>query len=214
MPLRQIREICPHVYLGFWEISEEPEELHLQLKILTQDNQTDIPIFTSEVRQRQWLASRVLVYTLLQRLSSEQIVFQTNAAGKPIFPESSFRVSISHCQNLAAVILSDAYEVGIDIEIISPKVMRVRNKFMTDTEKNDAAEDVEKTLIYWSGKETLYKLYSKRQLIFKDNLFIKPFSKARAGTVAAQITAPDIHKNYILHYEVLDQHILTYSIDC
>ena len=213
MPLREIREVYPHVYLGLWEITESLAELSQSLKTLTKNINLPIPIFTSTARQRQWLGSRVLAYALLQKLSPEPVLLQNNNSGKPEFQNSSYRVSISHSHHLAAVILSQNYEVGIDIEIISPKVMRVRNKFMTEAEKNNAAEDVEKALIYWSGKETLYKLYSQKQLIFKENLFISPFNKLPAGTTGAQIVTSDFNKRYTLHYEILNQHILTYTLD-
>jgi len=214
MPLRQIRELNPHVYLGFWEITESPEELSALLNKYIGPNPAVVPTFTHAARQRQWLASRVLAYSLLQKFTPEPLLLQTDANGKPIVPASAYQVSISHCRDLAAVIVSDGVEVGIDIEFISPKVMRVADKFMVAAEKKDANEDIEKTLIYWSGKETLYKLYSKKRLLFKEHLFINSFNKVQAGTLTAQIAAPDCQKNYHLHYEIWDQHILTYSIDC
>jgi 4'-phosphopantetheinyl transferase len=211
MALLNIRQINQATYLGFWEITEDTTLLRDTLRELTQ-NQLELPEFASLTRQKQWLSSRILVYTLLQQFTPDFIPLSSNPEGKPIFPDEVYQVSITHSHQLVGVILSGQFKVGIDIEFISPKVLRVADKFMALPEKEAAAGDLIKILIYWSAKETLYKLYSKKKLIFKDHLRINPFTlqKAGIGTVNALVKTPETENTYIVYYETLNQYILTY----
>jgi 4'-phosphopantetheinyl transferase EntD len=211
MGLLEIREINPATYSGFWEMTEPLETLQ-ELIQATAGTQLTIPCFTSAVRQRQWLSSRILAYKLLQKFTSTCIPLHTNSYGKPVFADDVYQISITHSRQLVAVILSKQNKVGIDIEFISPKVLRVANKFMAPAESKDAAGEIEKTLIYWSAKETLYKLYSKRQLIFKDNIQIEPFRQEQPGTLNTRIIISDFTAAYQVYYEKMNDYILTYCV--
>lgn len=209
MALLHIRQISPTTYLGFWEISEEIPYLRGMLQTLTQ-NQLVLPEFTSQTRQQQWLSSRILVYTLLQEFTPDFLPLSTNPAGKPVFPAEAYQVSITHSHQLVGVILSSQDKVGIDIEFISPKVLRVADKFLAQAEKEAANGELTKILIYWSAKETLYKLYSKKQLIFKEHLLLHPFSLQKVGTLTALVKTPEAEDTYTVFYETLNTYILTY----
>ncbi|GEO06438.1 siderophore biosynthesis protein [Adhaeribacter aerolatus] len=211
MALLNIREINPATYLGFWEISETAESLRNALQDLT-SCQLVIPEFASASRQKQWLSSRILVYTLLQNFTAAYFPLQTSAAGKPIFPEEKYQVSITHSHTLVGVILAKGHKVGIDIEIISPKVMRVVDKFMCGPEIEDAGGNLEKTLVYWSAKETLYKLYSKKKLIFKDHLLVEPFALHNTGALTTLVKTPGTENTFTVYYEHLNGYILTYCV--
>ena len=211
MALLEIREINPVTYIGFWEITETREILQALLQAAT-GNQLPVPGFTSVTRQSQWLSSRLLAYTLLAKFTDAFIPLHTNSNGKPVFANDNYQISITHSRQLVAVILSEQKKVGIDIEIISPKVLRVADKFMAPTESTDAAGHIEKTLIYWSAKETLYKLYSKRQLIFKEHILIEPFRQKQPGTLNTRITTSDSEETYQVYYEKMNGYILTYCL--
>ena len=125
MPLLPIRTINPHAYLGFWHLTETPEILAPVLKTIA-PTQLVIPAFSNPNRQKQWLAGRILAYTLLQKFTSEPILLNVDAAGKPYFKNNKYNLSISHTGQTVTVLLSDIYQVGIDIESIHPIVLRVK----------------------------------------------------------------------------------------
>lgn len=133
MPLLHIKTIDQHTKIGFWNLAEPLEALHQALPphVTVEERLAQV----HHKRQREWLASRVLVYRLLEEFTPLPLQLLRNQYGKPYFPDSRFHVSISHSPELAAVILSDKYEVGIDIELVSPKALRVQEKFLTDEEK-------------------------------------------------------------------------------
>src|SRR5688572_21203155 len=113
--------------MGFWQITESVPDLLAQLKNARPEK--NIPAYKSEIRQKEWLASRILVYELLAKFTSEKIVLFSNEHGKPFFPETGLHISISQSAEMVVVLLSDTFEVGIDIEKIKPKALKLAFKF-------------------------------------------------------------------------------------
>jgi hypothetical protein len=99
------------------------------------------------------------------------------------------------------------------METIHPKVLRVKNKFLAIAEQEAAGDDINKTLIYWCTKETLYKLYGRKQVLFKEHLQVKPFGMRSRGQLEASIQLPEWQQDYTVHYEVGTDFILTYCLD-
>ena len=194
--------------LGIWQTSESLQELQALLPAHVDCAQI---AEVNDKRKKEWLASRVLVYTLLKQFTGMPAVLRKDQNGKPYFEGLPFHVSVSHSPALAAVIISDKYEVGIDIELLSPKALRVAGKFLSEAENAYTAQNESQTCLYWSAKETLYKLYSRKQLIFKDNLILKP--SAIQNMLEGQVITTDFSKLYQIRYEFLPDHVLTYCID-
>jgi len=212
MPLQSVQKIDQNTYLGFWLLTEPAIDLSQQLKKMAPATLA-LPEFTSASRQQQWLAARVLVYTLLQKITPEPFLLCTDSLGKPFLENSHFYLSISHTRTHVAVILSDRFEVGIDIETINPKVLRVKEKFMSTSELTAAGDSLLKILIYWCTKETLYKLYGRKKLLFQGQLGVKPFNLKDNGTLDASINTPDFQKDYFVFYENKKDYLLTYCLD-
>ncbi|WP_347157889.1 4'-phosphopantetheinyl transferase superfamily protein [Pontibacter chitinilyticus] len=209
MPLLLTRSLNPHTLLSIWHLTEPPEELQHLMPAHAAAHL--LPGQVHPRRQREWLASRVLAYRLLQHFTPEPLLLQRNEAGKPYFARQGLHVSITHSPHLAAVILSDKYEVGTDIELITPKALRVADKFLSETEKENTKADTKKTCLYWSAKETLYKLYSRKKLILKENIHVSP--SAEANMLQGRVQTENFSKLYQIAYETLHEHVLTYCID-
>jgi phosphopantetheinyl transferase len=212
MPLLSIRKISADTFLGYWDLQEPAPVLQEQLLALAPAG-LDLPAFNSQSRQQQWLGGRLLAYTLLKELITNQPLLLAVAGAKPYFDLPGLHLSISHSRQQAVAILSMAGPVGIDIETIQPKVLRVQDKFLTVAEQRAAGGDLYKTLIYWCTKETLYKLYGRKQILFKEHLMVRPFQDQRPGQLEAAIQTPHFQKHYTVHYEVGTDFILTYCLD-
>jgi len=209
MPLLETRQLNPHTILGIWSLTETVEEL---TQALPAHLQPDTLLQQAHVRrQREWLASRILVYSLLKHFTQQVLPLLCNEHGKPVFPENRYFVSITHSLELIAVLISDKHEVGIDVELVSPKALRVAHKFLTDAEREQTGDQIDKTCLYWSAKETLYKLYSRKQLIFKENLLLVP--SENNNILSGYVQTENLSKLYQIHFETLQHHILTYCID-
>ncbi len=207
MPLLELRQLNNHTLLGIWALTETKEELRQQLP-----SGVDVSgIATAHLRrQNEWLASRILAYQLLGKYTDQAHKLLRNEHGRPFFEDAGFHLSITHSPEMAAVILSDKYEVGIDIEVISGKALRVADKFLSEAEKSITANDPERTCLYWSAKETLYKLYSKKQLLLKENLLLEPSGH---NILQGCVQTENFSKLYQVYYETIQNHVLTYSID-
>lgn len=210
MPITEIRKLNDQTFMGFWQISESIPELLAQLKI--QRPAKDIPAYKSEMRQKEWLASRILAYELLEKFTSKKFVLVSNEHGKPFFPETSLHVSISQSAELVTVLISSEFEVGIDIEKIKPKALKLAFKFLSEKELTFIQNDETKACLYWSAKETLFKMYSRKQLHFIENLNLGPVTEAKTGTVTGRVITPNFDRNYTVHFEIGTDFILTYCL--
>jgi len=69
----------------------------------------------------------------------------------------------------------------------------------------------EMTLI-WSAKETLYKLYNKKELDFKKHLLIEPFSLVQTEKFFfGTINKDNLTKKQKIHFKFYNQIVLTYT---
>lgn len=120
-------------------------------------------------RKQEFVATRVL-----RTLHFGKVPIHYSHIGAPSIKKEGF-ISISHNKHVAGIAYCNSFQVGLDIEPIHEKVLRVKHKFLGKKEKemNDTSS-VEEMIKIWSGKEALYKLASRKEIIFSDNLFLTP----------------------------------------
>ena len=141
----------------------------------------------SHIRKQQLIGARYLLQKLIG--DSAPNIIENSIHGKPHIKGSDLEISISHTKEYIALILSKDKKVGIDIEILDPRIKRIENKFLRDDEREFINPDqyLEQLYIIWSAKETLFKIYEKGGLIFKENLIVHPFDYSEKGTIKADI---------------------------
>ena len=167
------------------------------------------PEIQNEQRKLQWFASRHLANEMLD---APDIIVK-DESGKPNFKTAPLNISLSHTQHFAAVITSKQHAVGIDIESINPKVEKIAFKFLTvqEIESIAAEQKIEKLILYWSAKESLFKFYGWGGVEFKTQLLIAPFDLKQSGELKADINTPHLPvKNLTIQYEFFEGHVLTY----
>jgi 4'-phosphopantetheinyl transferase len=96
---------------------------------------------------------------LINKLLDKDVEIKYDDKGKPYLAKDNRHISISHSHNKLAIIINEHESTGIDIELIRDKVLKIKHKFLSESELKDANDDVDKLLIYWAAKETLYKIY-------------------------------------------------------
>lgn len=89
-----------------------------------------------------------------------------NEAGKPLLDDYNISIthSLSRKEGYAAVMISKTHEVGIDIEYVSPRIMKIASRFLRNDETPDGVTD---NLIHWCAKEAVYKLFSADDLTYQ-----------------------------------------------
>lgn len=128
--------------------------------------------YSSEHRKREWLAVRVLLYNMIGEI--KEISYQES--GRPYLADNSYQISISHTRGYVAVIISKTQRVGIDIEILGERAMKVAHKFVDETEciypETDKITRSEMLTMIWSAKETMYKCMDSREILFREELHV------------------------------------------
>ncbi|MBI2967519.1 MAG: 4'-phosphopantetheinyl transferase superfamily protein [Bacteroidetes bacterium] len=131
----------------------------------------------------------------------------------PCLVNQPWNVSVSHSGNHLACILTDLPHAGIDIEQISPRIEKIANRFLHESEKKTISgkNRLEKLYVIWCAKETLYKIFKKGGLIFSENLIIDPFEYSKKGEISGAIQTKDFVRKFYLFYEEFRGHILVFG---
>lgn len=152
---------------------------------------------TGEMTSRQ--RERSAVDGLLRKLLGDASL-QHDEAGKPLL--EGYHISISHTVRrqggYVAIMLSKSHEVGIDIEYVSDRIMRIAERFLRKDEKPVTVAD---HLVCWCAKEAVYKLFSSDDLTYQQMRVDVPMSTVEnlKRNITVDIT-PVVNDNFVLVY--------------
>lgn len=194
---------------GIWKTEETPEEL-LAMLPHREAYRPAAQAFKSEHRRQEWLAVRVLLYTLLGK--EKEIGYHPN--GKPYLTDASASIGISHTRGYVAVILGQPdREVGIDIEQYGERVRRVAPRFMRDDEVPSFYQntDVWSLLLHWSAKETIFKCLNASEVDFRNHIRLFPFPVDEAGVFLAEEYRTPARRHFAIHYHLFPDFVLTFT---
>jgi phosphopantetheinyl transferase len=200
MPIDSFTTLSSTSFLLIWKIEETLDVLYPQLHHLFLSDFHSCN-FSSKERMRQSIAVRLALCCLLQKLNLPIVPLSKNAQGKPFLENSKLHLSFSHTPYLAAATISTSFPIGIDIEIIRPKLGVVQEKVLTQNESKNAHNSLEKLAIYWCAKETLYKLFGRQQICTFKHIFVEPFQLKTAGIIVANLN----QKKYLMSYKREDK---------
>ena len=165
--------------------------------VLQLSNTISTADFNTEKRKKEWLASRLLLNEINPNYS-----ISYNAFGAPELNNGS-NISISHSKGLVAIIISQQ-QVGLDIEEISEKAIRISAKFVSTNNLN--ALTAEKATLIWCCKEAVFKWHQKGEVDFIADIKLHPFESIKKG----EITAKFRDTRLILNYQKIHNHYLVY----
>lgn len=201
------RNILPNgAEIGIWKMDEDANQLKCLLsKQCIADNH--FLAYKNPVRQLEWLCARVLI----KELCGEEKKICYHASGKPYLEDKSCNISISHTKNYVALMLHKTLEPGIDIEKRSERVLKLKEKFMSNNELNsiDPLHKALHVLLHWSAKESLFKVLPESKIDFIEHLHIRPFNLATKGSFEAYETRSNNQQKFTVHYEIFNDFVLT-----
>lgn len=183
MPLFYQHNINEQTKLAVWHITES-ENFFLAHVPLQRD-------ITHPHKRLQHLAGRYILRLLFSDFPFELI--RIASTKKPYLPDDAFHFSISHCGNYAAAIVSTSQRIGIDIEIPTPKVARIRHKFLHAVEwegvegsanydQNSQDKEITNRLtLLWSAKEAVFKWYGNGEVDFSEHIRLQTTSLHASG---------------------------------
>lgn len=208
MPLLFNKHITPNSQLALWHITEGVDGLLLLLNCRIDP----LVLNVNEQLKKQRISARILVNLLCAEPCNE---IKYDGYNKPSLMNSTTKISISHAHDRVAVIINKVNETGIDIELIKSKVERIARRFMSEAELKqlDNSNRIEQLITYWCAKEALYKYYGKKELLFRENIFVEPFAQNASGKLVGHIKTSHINIDLSLCYEKTGDYMLVYVND-
>ena len=210
MPFFQKIE-CGKGWGGIWKITESPDELCRMLP-LGEYHRGQAARYASPKRRLEYLAVRMLVYAL----TGEELPISYRVSGRPFFAGCPLQLSISHTSGYAAVLFSEEYETGIDIEAFSDRIVRLKERLIGPEERAESVYDI---LLHWSSKEAAFKILDQEGIDFRRNLTVSGLACAASRDHAE--ADGDFRLAYHLsggetgvfpiHYETTSDFVLTYT---
>ena len=196
MPLYKSLTVNKSTKVLIWKIEESFNELNKNV-LLSDKSQIRLDGMKSDLHQRGFLSVRHLLKEV--GYSDADLVY--DEFGKPHLKDGK-HISITHSFTFSGIIISNTIAVGIDIEKQRDKILKIAHKFTPVEEyKTIANHDalISKLTIVWGAKESLYKIYGKKKLLFLHNIFVNDFKFADKKTTG-EIRYDDEESSYNIHF--------------
>lgn len=197
MPLVSVENVAPGIRLGLWRIESESTDIYALYPALRN-------LDTDGVKSKSRLLEKLSVAALICEMTGvecPEIGHKVN--GAPLL--DGFQIGISHTHSYAAVILSQDVDVAVDIEYRSERVKRIVSKFVRNDEQS---ESLDRLLLNWCAKETVYKLLNAENLGYFD-MRLKPFSISDEGKFLVEDLKGK--QSVWLNYRITPDYTLTFS---
>ena len=203
------KELDNEAVIGVWQITETEQEL-IDLSSTPSDEMEEISFIRSESLRKQRLAVRALLNTLFD----EKVYLSHHDNGKPYLENNPVNISITHTEKYVAVILHEEENVGIDLESLDRDFSAVEKKALSEDEIDDLDDDNrnEQLAIYWCAKEAVFKLLSRYNVDFAEQIEIERFRLRGEGELEATFTSKDDEEEFDLEYMTFDRHVLVWVV--
>ncbi|GAB3710097.1 4'-phosphopantetheinyl transferase family protein [Flavobacterium koreense] len=177
MPLHKVVYLSNNTKLYLWKITEDFDTLFSQVK-LKDSSLARLETMKSESHQKGFLAVRML----LQHNDYSDFDLFYDEFGKPhIKPQGcsikDVEISISHSNDFSAIAISDS-KVGLDLEQLKEKTLRIAKRFMDVSHLDNLSEEekIKKATIVWGIKESIFKIKNEKGISFPNHIFEDDFS--------------------------------------
>ena len=217
MPVFFQQQINENTRLGVWKI-EETEEFF----------KGNVPVHrdvTHPHKRLQHLAGRFLLQFLFPDFPYSLI--QIADTSKPFLPGEQYHFSISHCGDYAAAIVSSKNRVGVDVEIPTERVFRIKHKFLSEEEIQifniqQAPDSYRETnvqvetqnfasppTLLWSAKEAVFKWFGSGEVDFREHIQLRNKQEGNATIICF---FSKTQEDLIIHYRDFDHLLLTWVV--
>lgn len=160
----------------------------------------------------EWKGARIAIKSALECISLPYPGFFKDEHGKSHPMDGYGYVSLTHTKGIAAAIFHKDMPVGIDLDFVREKVVRLGPKFLDPSEIAFLNNDPVLYTIAWSAKESIFKCQGKRGISLKNNIMLEPFN-LNDPVIKGKVYQSDFSDH---HYQVrVDMEkdiVLTYTI--
>lgn len=177
MPLHKVVYLSNNTKLYLWKITEDFDTLFSQVK-LKDSSLARLKSMKSESHQKGFLAVRML----LQHNEYSDFDLFYDAFGKPHLKSQGcsikeVEISISHSNDFSVIAISDS-KVGLDLEQLKEKTLRIAPRFMDVSHLANLSEEekIKKATVVWGIKESIFKIKNEKGISFPNHIFEDDFS--------------------------------------
>ncbi len=193
--------------VGIWHCVESEEELKSMITLDANDN-TKVNSFVNEKKKRHFLSTRLLCKELINCKT-----IRYNSDGKPYCDPVNQYLSVSHSHDYVAVIASSSPFIGIDIQREEEKILRIRDRFVNDTEREQIDfNNVSELTLIWCVKESIYKIHGDRNVFFKEHICIENLPKPGESRFDVRLDHHLYNSVHRMERQHIENYILVYTV--
>lgn len=209
MPFYKSILIEPNTELFLWKITEDFNTLFREVS-LKDTSLARLESMKSESHQKGFLAVRML----LQHIGYTDFNLNYDELGKPFLSgkmedgrEEIPNISISHSNGFSAICISNE-NIGIDLEQLKPKTLRIASRFMdvSHLENLSESEKIEKATVIWGIKESIFKIKNEIGISFPNHIFEDNFSLINKKTTA-QLRFNNTIENFKIVFDTIEDYV-------
>ena len=207
MPLKKIEHKDDFSW-GLWRIDESENALQQATTFID-----SIPESITHPNKRlEFFSGRILAKFVLEQRGLTYSGINKDIEGKPYFNNHSLHLSLSHSFPYVAALLHTQNSAGIDIEQPKSKLLKVAPRILNSKELTDAGQDEIKLCVYWCAKESLVKVYGKKDLVFATEMSIDSFRLESCGIITGHIKKNEINLTIPLNYQIFKDFVMVHSM--
>lgn len=189
----------------------EKQEDHL-LEFLSFREKLSFANISHPEKKKEWATARLAIYDALGALNVPYPGFFKDEHGKSQTMNGQGFVSLTHTPGFAGAIFHRDQPVGIDMDLIREKILKIGFRFLDPSELDFLEKDPRHYTMAWSAKESIFKCQGKKGVSFRDNILLEPFEKD-AGKIKGRIRETDFaDHHYTVEVRQMENVILTYTI--
>tara|TARA_B100001093_G_scaffold329158_1_gene314158 strand:+ start:156 stop:773 length:618 start_codon:yes stop_codon:yes gene_type:complete len=161
-----------------------------------------------DLSKEQFLSIRKLI-----ELENTNFKIRYDKSGRPSI-NSKLNISISHSKEVTGIVLSNSSKMGIDIQIIESKILKIKNKFLNDFERSNTEykSDIDYLIMIWTAKESIYKALGIKGISFSENIVINRVIEKEKKGEGYYINGNEKTK-FNLNFFYLDNYTICYAFE-
>ncbi|WP_026954153.1 4'-phosphopantetheinyl transferase family protein [Algoriphagus vanfongensis] len=184
----------------------------IDLDFLSFREKLSLANISHEQKKQEWITARLAIKEALDLMAIPYPGFFKDEHGKSHSMSGGGYVSLSHTMGLAGAIYHRDSPVGIDMDFVREKILRIGTRFLDPKEIDFLHHDPVHYTLAWSAKESIFKCQGKRGVSFRDNILLEPFTPTDT-IIHGKIRGTDYaDHHYQIEAKILGDVVLTYTI--
>lgn len=199
-------------------VSQIIDNLHDLAQFLHADTETIVNQIQRKYKSKHRQDEQLTIKAMLSQAIGQDAELMHTQEGRPVLKGSDICISISHSKTHAALMLCQSPNIGVDIEKINDRILRLQSRIVKPGEliKDFDSLNIEDKSTYltavWTIKEAVYKSIAKQEGF--DLLLDIEIMPANLHQLPAevQIFIKDIPGSYTAYCQEYEGNVLTYII--